>query len=230
MISPWTEPHFPHSRHWPENAHFEASKNILLLFPNPAWPKNIDFGPSEIFFRYFSSPAWVKYSFCGFHAKFIWKFVSNGRWRGSFAAFPGPWLKNNGVLFFNLTIIVYCSYLINSFVSNPRWAKCRKPTVFWPLGFTVFFAFSFLNMFFAMCPRSWLRNVDSVSYFQFRLTFKFPGPGKHRILPCSQTCLIVIPYVCTFCPIKLDAKKVHGYVHTSSSPPCAGPSGLWFDM
>ena len=156
--------------------------------------------------------------------------VSNGRWRGSFAAFPGPWLKNNGVLFFNFTIIVYCSYLINSFVSNPRLAKCRKPTVFWPLGFTVFFAFSFLNMFFAMCPRSWLRNVDSVSYFQFRLTFKFSGPGKLSILPCSQTCLIVIPYVCTFCPIKLDAKKVHGYVHTSSSPPCAGPSGLWFDM
>ena len=25
-------------------------------------------------------------------------------------------------------------------------------------------------------------------------------------------------------------KKVHGCVHTSSSPPCAGPTGLWFDM
>ena len=126
----------------------------------------------------------------------------------------------------NICFSGFSAWLRISRFSNPRLAKCREPTVFRPLGFTAFFAFGFLTMLFAMCPRSLLRNVDSVPYCQFRLTFNFPGPGKLSILPCSQTCLIVIPYVCTFCPIKLDAKKVHGYVHTSSSPPCAGPSGL----
>ena len=71
------------------------------------------------------------------------------------------------------------------------------------------------------------------SWSSFLVPFKYyliHGPWKINVLECCQRCLIAIPYVCKFCPIELDAKKVHGCVHTSSSPPCAGPTGLWFDM
>ena len=148
MISPWIS--LSAFQALARKCSFWSFQKYSSTFPQSSMAQKYRFWAIWNNFSIFPELRGSKYSFCGFHAKFIWKFVSNGRWRGSFAAFPGPWLKNNGVLFFNLTIIVYCSYLINSFVSNPRWAKCRKPTVFWPLGFTVFFffVFCFLTTFF----------------------------------------------------------------------------------
>ena len=92
----------------------------------------------------------------------------------------GPW-SELWILKIEHVFLGFNAWLQISFVSNSRLAKWRKPTAFWPLGFTVFFVFYLLKLFLAICPRSWLRNFDSASCFQFRLSFQFPGPWKLSI-------------------------------------------------
>ena len=92
----------------------------------------------------------------------------------------GPW-SELWILKIEHVFLGFNAWLQISFVSNSRLATWRKPTAFWPLGFTVFFVFYLLKLFLAICPRSWLRNFDSASCFQFRLSFQFPGPWKLSI-------------------------------------------------
>ena len=86
-----------------------------------AWPKNFDFVASEAIRNYFPSPTW--FGSTRLEASEIHLDISNGRSRGSYSAFAGPWLKNAYVEVLNIYSLTFLGLQLGSNIPALRFPK-----------------------------------------------------------------------------------------------------------
>ena len=86
--------------------------------------------------------------------------------------------RNSGFLNFEHVFLGFNAWLQISFVSNSRLAKLRKPTAFWPLGFTVFLAFAYWKCFWQFVQGHGLEMLTLHHVFNSDSLSNFPGLGS----------------------------------------------------